>query len=372
MKKERLLYLLDRFKANECTDQEAQELNEWYTELKVDAGEEQPPVDELFTRFQQRVQKRGKRKPFYWKAAAAVAVLTCGFLFFNKKPGEKVMTPTMLSAKILPGKSSAVMTLSDGTTVNLDDKQMSNIATQAGILISSAEKGQVRYNGVQRSVADGSQMAYNSIRIPKGGQFKVVLPDGTKVWINSESELRFPVTANGKNRSVWLKGEAYFEVAHNKNLPFLVHTADQQVQVLGTHFNIKAYADDASVTTTLLEGSVNIRKLSSGQSVRLAPGQQSVTNSSQKGIAVSAIEVDQAIAWKNGYFLFDNQDIKGVMKAISRWYDVEVIYKDVTDAERFGGTFSRNADLLEILNNLQELSNLHFQVKERKIIVSQK
>ena len=225
------------------------------------------------------------------------------------------------------------------------------------------------YHTEKNQAVTPDRMAYHTLYVPRGGQYKVKLPDGTKVWMNSESTLYFPITSNGKDRQVRLTGEAYFEVAHNKRLPFKVQTGDQLVSVLGTHFNVKGYPEDADIATTLLQGSVRISKLSTGQAKMLLPGQQSNLKQSRKDIDISYVKTDQAIAWKNGYFLFDNQDIKSVMKTISRWYNVDVTYSKNLGNDRFGGTFSRNANLSELLTNLQELGGVRFQITNRNIHV---
>ncbi len=196
------------------------------------------------------------------------------------------------------------------------------------------------------------------------------MADGSKVWLNAASSITFPTEFTGSERVVKVSGEAYFEVAHNKTLPFKVITGQQEIKVLGTHFNVKSYDDDTNISTTLLEGSVKIKDLSSGASGMLLPGQQAKLNKGSRKIAIVPANIDEVIAWKNGYFMFDNQKITSIMKSMSRWYDVEVEYIKPDNNERFGGTFSRSSNMVDILNSLQSLGKVRFKIANRKIIVS--
>ena len=271
---------------------------------------------------------------------------------------------------ILPVRNIAILTLADGTHINLNNSPEGEIYNKNGLSILKTDSGSLTYNthASLKSVSV-NQMEFNSIYVPKGGQYKVTLADGTKVWINSASTFKFPVTSNGRDRSVSLTGEGYFEVAHNKQLPFSVRTADQVVNVLGTHFNIKGYHEDGAISTTLLEGSVQVSSNSLHESKRLIPGQQANISNSSHGIGIKKVNVDQVIAWKNGYFIFDNQDIRSIMNSIGRWYNIDVTFKNGISQERFGGTFSSHSNLSEILDNLQELGDVKFQISQQKVVV---
>ncbi len=383
MDSERLKYLLGCYHNSSCTLQELAELNQWYEQLSTDskhiddwinqAGGEEKLAEDLFKNFNKKI--KSEKNSFFswsWQISAAVTfiLLTVGALFYSMFTSPVGVHTEVVQSAILPGKNKAMLTLADGTKVVLDDSKNGEISRQNGVMITKTDSGSLAYETVKMRTVAPNKMAYNILYVPRGGQYKVMLPDGTKVWLNSASTLYFPVTSNGKDRQVRLKGEAYFEVAHNKQLPFKVSTGNQLVQVLGTNFNIKGYPEDNNISTTLLKGSVKLHQLSSGHSRVLAPGQQAKITKYRKEIDISQVKTDQEVAWKDGYFLFNNQDIKSVMKTISRWYDVDVIYKNAPGDDRFGGTFSRNASLSELLSNLEELGNVHFQIEQRRIIVS--
>lgn len=372
-------YLLGKAKANTCNVQEREELGEWYRKLDLDQGELTSWINEvggeaqltntLFTGFNKRLaqNKQSNLKRYAWKMAAAAVLLVCGVLLFKQ---YQPRNESLSIATILPGDDKALLTLADGTTVVLDGKKKDQIAVQGTLLISMSETGELKYSGTPDRKFGNGKVAHNTVSVPRGGQYRLSLPDGSKIWLNSESSVRFPVTGNQTDRKVWLKGEGYFEIAHHKKLPFRVLSGDQQVQVFGTHFNVRAYADDPQIITTLLQGSVGISNYKTSLVKKLVPGEQATFNKHTHKIEIASINTDQAVAWKNGYFLFDNQDIGTVMKTVSRWYNVEVVYENAYGNERFGGTFSRNANLNEILNNLQELGNVRFKITQRKIIVS--
>jgi len=384
MDSERLQYLFERYQASSCTEEELEELNDWYEKLGAgngqiehwinQAGGEEQLTEELYRNFNKRknIQKRHQLSSWSWKvsAAAILILLGTGLLFYKFFPGRSEIPAELAQVPIPPGKNKAVLTLADGTKIILDESNNGAIFHKNGVLITKTDSGSLVYHNEKNPVVTSDKMTYHTLYVPRGGQYKVKLPDGTNVWMNSESTLYFPITSNGKDRQVRLTGEAYFEVAHNKRQPFKVQTGDQLVSVLGTHFNVKGYPGDADIATTLLQGSVRISKLSTGQAKMLLPGQQSNLKESGKDIEIAYVKTDQAIAWKNGYFLFDNQDIKSVMKTISRWYNVDITYNNRLGNDRFGGTFSRNANLSELLANLQELGGVRFQVTNRNIIVS--
>lgn len=385
MDSDRLQYLFERYRTSNCSEDELEELNQWYEKLHAEgeliddwirqAGGEDQLTEQLYHNFSEKILARRNKFLFSAKwlsaAAAAVILLGTGLLFYKFRHGFSSDQVDLAQSVILPGTNKAILTLSDGTKISLDDTGNGQVYNKNGLSIIKTDSGSLTYRSysVQGAVAD-HQMQYNTLYVPRGGQYRITLPDGTKVWMNSASTLRFPVTSNGRDRFVSLSGEGYFEVAHNKQLPFKVRTADQEIRVLGTHFNVKGYNEEGLISTTLLEGSVQISKLSSGDSKLLLPGQQANTGRGSTGIVLSAVNVDQVIAWKNGYFIFDNQDIQSIMKAISRWYDIDVLYESKLSEDRYGGTFSRHANLSEILDNLQELGNVRFQIKQRKVVVS--
>lgn len=217
--------------------------------------------------------------------------------------------------------------------------------------------------------AASAQPLYNTIETPKGGQYQVDLPDGTKVWLNAGSLLRYPTNFTGKIRSVELTGEAYFEVAKNAHKPFKVLSKNQVVEVLGTHFNISSYTDDISVKTTLLEGSVKVLSSKVNQTKLLKPGQQSDINYTNNAFFIKSVNTDEVIAWKNGYFLFSDEDLKSIMARFARWYNVDVEYQGDVDNLRFGGMVSRSKDLTQALKVVEQAGNVKFKIEGRRVIV---
>jgi len=385
MDSERLKYLLARFKNLESNDNEIDELNEWFHSIDHGNAHLQDWINEaggkeqletlLYQNFKQKTSKQANVHTlrFIAKAAAVLSavIIIAGIWFGGRsKPAAtlaaKRNTP---SANIMPGRNTAQLTLANGKTVSLDDFQNDEMILQTGVSIRKMAEGRLQYT-MQPTVSNaGLSGTYNTIATPKAGQYELILSDGTKVWLNAATSLRYPTNFNGKERRVELNGEAYFEVAHNKQKPFKVITGTQTVTVLGTHFNIKGYTDDAAITTTLLQGSVKVADNQTNTFKLLIPGKKAELFDDIKDIRISAANVDQVMAWKNGYFIFDDQDIRSIMKLISRWYDVDVEYH-LNSNEHFGGTFSRASDLNRLLKNLESLGKTKFNLKGRRIIVS--
>jgi transmembrane sensor len=267
-----------------------------------------------------------------------------------------------------------MLTLSNGTKIVLDDARNGKIANQSNISITKTNGNQLVYAiAPGNSVANNGQQAYqlqNTISTPNGGQYALILPDGTKVMLNAASSLTYPAAFRGKERVVQLNGEAYFEVAKNKDMPFIVKSGSQTVEVLGTHFNINAYRDEASIKTTLLEGSVRVS--AGANSTLIVPGQQASTRESNAGeISKYTVDVDKETAWKDGLFSFQNEDLKSIMRQVARWYDVKVVYAGNLPNEKFIGEISRTSNLSDVFKIL-ELNNFHFDVEGKTVTVSAK
>ncbi|MEZ2334245.1 FecR family protein [Mucilaginibacter sp. RCC_168] len=294
------------------------------------------------------------------------------FLFnrYNKVTDQNDLTKVK-SSQILPGSAKATLTLANGKVILLDSVADGMLTKSGRTVVNKAHNEGLVYN----AQADNSRTIthtdtiYNTLSTPRGGEYKVKLPDGTNVWLNSSSSLSYPVEFAGNERHVKLTGEAYFEVAKNRNKPFYVHVNNTYVKVLGTHFNIAAYNDDAELTTTLLEGSVQISK--NNKQCLLKPGQQAVIKNNTDLINVSEASINQVMAWKNGYFVFNDDNINAIMKKLSRWYDVDVEYQGNFENQRFGGTFYRSKGITELLNNLEKIGKVHFKITGRRIIVMQ-
>lgn len=311
-----------------------------------------------------------KRRWIQMTAAAAVlaAVLLGTLYIFNTHPTPAGIAQVHEPVKqvIKPGHNTALLTLADGSTILLDSAADGVLAQEAGITVLKL-KGRLSYDKVRQQT---SVPAYNKVFTGRGNQYQLELSDGTIVWLNAASSIRFPISFTGSERKVEITGEAYFEVAKDAKRPFRVMVQSAQgsseVEVLGTHFNINAYDDEEAVKTTLLEGAI---KLSRKQATQLLkPGQQARYDA-QSALSVKAgVDVEKVVAWKNGSFVFDHQDIRSIMRQISRWYDVDIVYQGVPTNETFSGIVSRKSDVLKVLKIMQA-NGVHFSIEGRKIIV---
>ncbi len=312
-------------------------------------------------------------KNWHWIAAAAVliAITTATFLSVDRQSGNtEVAIAKSTKTEILPGGNKATLRLANGQIITLDSAANGSLATQGNAKIVKLSNGQVVYT-VEGKVA--TEVMYNTMSTPNGGQFKLKLPDGTDVWLNAASSITYPTAFVGKNRIVTVTGEVYFEVAKDKSKPFHVKVNDMDVEVLGTHFNINSYPDESNIKTTLLEGSV---KVSMGKSSKmLSPGQQAVAVPSDQTVGNKGsieiknnVDIEQAIAWKNGLFNFSKVSLPEVMRQIARWYDVEIEYRGQIKPKKFGGEIQRDLSLPEVLEGLRE-TGIHYRIEGRKLIV---
>lgn len=322
--------------------------------------DEQKDEEPVVIRFYQR----------RWVQVAAAVLIICGVagvLFKNKPNKTSAGTTSIAKVKpIVPGGNKAILTVAGGKTIVLDSAANGTIAqTNAGKVIKT-KSGQIVYDG-NNATHQGNEIAYNTLSTPKGGEYQVVLPDGTKVWLDAASSIVYPTAFAGKERRVKLTGQAYFEVAKNKDKPFYVDVNQSEIRVLGTHFNISAYNDDHETTTTLLEGSVQITKNHSTS--LLKPGQQAVINNGSDKIVVAPANIQDVMAWKEGYFIFNDDNISGIMRKVSRWYDVSVDYKGNYDDQQFGGTFYRSKSITELLQHLEKIGKIHFKISGRRVTV---
>jgi transmembrane sensor len=302
-------------------------------------------------------------------AAAFLLLITGGVLYIllqKDVQATKNNVAKMQPAQILPGSSKAYLTMGNGKVIYLSNATNGVLAKINTGNVLKPHNGQIVYKA-NTSTANDQAITYNTLTTPKGGEYQVVLPDGTKVWLNAASSLSYPTAFTGNERHVKLTGEAYFEVAKNKAKPFFVTINDVQVRVLGTHFNIEAYSDDSEIKATLLEGSVQVTKNKSES--LLKPGQQAVINNNSNNITVADANIDDVMAWKNGYFIFDHDNITGIMKKVSRWYDVDIEYNGNYDDQKFGGTFYRSKNIAELLQHLEKVGKVHFTITGRRIIV---
>ncbi len=312
------------------------------------------------------------KRNWFRLAVAAVFVLavTGVYLLVNQQPVELPVAKSdqHLTNDILPGGNKAVLTLSNRSDINFESVSNGTIVTEGDTKISKLNDGQLVYNILEEKP---TQVLYNTVTTPRGVQYQLLLADGSKVWLNSASSIRFPVSFTGDTRRVEVSGEAYFEVAKNASMPFKVDVAGKnEIEVLGTHFNINSYADESSIKTTLLEGSVKVTSLKTGESKLITPGQQAQLNTDGE-IAINKADPDKVMAWKNGYFNFDGADTRTVMQFISRWYDVDVIYEGEVPQTEFGGDIEKNLKLSQLLKILEK-NDLQFRLEGKKLVVLQK
>ena len=332
------------------------------------------------TRILRIEQKRGSTWAIStfqrWAAAAAILVMvsTGVYLFYNHSGEKYPIAWNDQSGRykndVAPGGDKAILILGDGTKVVLDNTQNGAIGEQGNSKVLKIDAGKLAYNTMSNGKNIPTIIPVNTVSTPRGGQFQIELSDGTKVWLNATSSLRFPTAfIKGKERKVELTGEAYFEVTKNETMPFKVIVNKMEVQVLGTHFNVMAYNNERAIKTTLLEGQVKVYTPSDKKSVILKPGQQASLDNNSIEVNVSQnVDMDLIVAWKNGFTAFKSADIATIMRQVERWYDVDVDYEGVVPVRTFTGKISRNANLSELLR-LLEVSKIHFTIDGKKITV---
>jgi len=385
--------LLKRNRQGKCSPEELALLESWFNQVVKDLPEYPREIDyatidnELKQRLHPLYQSKPRlRNTSWWIAAASVVLLGCVFAFFQWTNYAGDNEPRKF-VDALPGKERAELILADGSAISLEEAKAGEIAKEGNMLIKKVANGQLVYENGQSHVEQHDRnrpMGMNEMRVPKSGQYHLVLPDGSQVWLNASSSLKYYSHYEpGQPRVVSLSGEAYFEVAKNisgkQSVPFIVKTADQEVQVLGTKFNINAYPDEPVTRTTLTEGKVMVRSLSSNAKKPLQPGQDAILqHSSAKASAgdllVETSDTKQALAWKNGLFVFDNIGLQALMRQVARWYDVEVeMGGQKLPDERFSGEMPRNVKLSQLLEMIAIASNIKFKLelvngKERRLI----
>ena len=300
-------------------------------------------------------------------AATAILLLSVGLYFYTSKKSSGKLVAAKTFNDFKPGGNKAILTLSNGSKIVLNDAKNGKLAVQGSAAVVKLANGELRYN--QSGTSEASPV-YNTMSTPRGGQYKLQLPDGTVVMLNSESSITFPIAFTGKERNVSLTGEAYFEVAKNKKMPFHVSFADQKVEVLGTHFNISAYNDQPDYKTTLLEGSVRISR--GKENHLLVPGQQAVYEPGSKMFAVKEVDTEDVVSWKNGLFHFDNTELDQVMRQLSRWYNIEIEYEGPKPVLNFTGEIKRDNNLSKVIKILESTGVIKFTLNQNKIIVHKK
>lgn len=399
MDENRLNDFLKRFAENRYTEEEHSEFLNWLHTAPIEEIQhiiekyliiaelndhnDQVLYPELITKIENRLDELERDnivviKPGRYNLRQAIAIASIvlisllGWMYVWRNHKVEKPINQITKAKnhwykndITPGKNKAILTLANGSKIVLDAARNGTLANQGNTVIHKEKDGEVVYDHINSANNSVSDIAYNTISTPLGGQYQIILPDGSKVWLNAASSLKFPATFSGNERRVELVGEAYFEVAKNKEKPFKVSANNMQVEVLGTHFNIMAYRNENSTNTTLLEGSVKI--IRGNESRTIKPGQQA--KAGDNNIQVLNVNAEDAMAWKNGYFNFSHENIEVIMRKIARWYNIETVYEGPVTKEDFAGTISRYKNVSEVLHTLELTGLIHFRIEGRRITV---
>lgn len=393
MSNNRLKYLLDHYVSKTISPEEEQELFQliaqgvydeqikeylseaWHLEYSelMNRQQSQKILSAVFRHEQAKIVplQRAATRKIIWAAASIILIAASVSLFLLVGKHSSISALSDNHSKqsandVMPGTSGAILKLDDGSSIVLDNASNGNLAQQGNILVIKSGSA-ISY--VKDKAQGEKQMHYNTVETPKGRQFQLVLEDGTKVWLNAASSIRFPVAFIGKQRMVEITGEAYLEVAKDKQKPFQVMSNGSIVEVLGTHFNINAYADEETINTTLLEGSVKIVKGTTQRTIK--PGEQARVNNDGSVQTMTNVNIDEVVAWKNNAFLFDNTGVKKLMRQLARWYNVDVEFKGATDESlTFNGTIPRSATLATVLKMLESTGDVKFSIDGKRIIIS--
>lgn len=375
MNQEEASELINRYVNGTSSISEDRLIEAWYNAMSEKRKlSEENDFDHLSEELWVKTLERAKinrqiKKIRLWPLMAAVGTIAACLILILYYPlpeipeGSTVKNLALVD-KILPGTNKAVLTLSNGSRINLTDGENGSLAEENHIVINKTAEGQVIYSAAEKT----SAVVFNTITTPRGGQYAIVLSDGTKVFLNAQSSITFPTSFPGAERLVKINGEAYLEVAHNRSMPFRVETKGQIVEVLGTHFNINSYDDEPLIRTTLLEGSV---KVESGSSkVLLKPGEQSQLDKTENGskISVRTVNLEEVMAWKNGIFEFDEASIEDVMRKTARWYDINVSYVGKAPDIRISGRISRKVDFSGLIQ-LLEFEGIKFRIEGKNIAI---
>jgi transmembrane sensor len=384
-----ILRIFKKYQGGTASPEEATFTEAAYRSLEnqpdILAGKNQEEVEHLESRMENRLRlivgekstETAKTPLFellWFRFAASISLLiACGCVIYTFKASRTKVETVTLAQPMAPGYDQATLTLGDGSQIALNHVDNGILAMQGGTSIHKPQNGLIVYSGKNEI----TELIYNTISAPVGGKYSVVLPDGTQAWLNAESSIRFPTTFPVNERSVSISGEVYFEVTKDLQRPFLVTApGKQEVKVLGTHFNVNAYGDEKAVTTTVLEGRVEVA-VPGNKKVQLKSGEQSSTSGPGHIAVAESINTEEAIAWKNGMFQFDNADIRVVMRQLSRWYNVEVVYEGTISNKQFSGKISRSVTAAEALEILR-FTGVNFRIenpvdagKRSRIVVMQ-
>ncbi|MVN92993.1 FecR family protein [Mucilaginibacter aquatilis] len=377
MKRSEYLILFEKFLAGEASEEEIAKVMTYKDDLELAEAKEMDAEErERGARILSGLNEatgHGARSVRYhntwlYVAATILVLLVTGIYLWSNISGPKENNASyaLRNNDVKPGKDKAVLKLANGKEVVLSNQSSGTLVNQGGITVSKEKNGSLNYIISSAGKANATS-GYNTLTTPRGAEYHITLEDGTKVWLNSASTLKFPVAFTNKERRVQIAGEAYFEVAKNKHKPFKVVFNDQEIEVIGTHFNVNAYDDEPDAKTTLLEGSVKVTR--NGKKQVLTPGEQAVSTRNQRGFTVNKVDVQEAVAWKNGFFQFRNASLVSIMRQASRWYDVDVVYEKGFSPDEYGGRVTKYKNISELLNNLELTGTVHFRLDGRRIIV---
>jgi ferric-dicitrate binding protein FerR (iron transport regulator) len=378
MNNQEIIELLNRYDQGECTEQEKAWIETWYVNQQTETIHH--PVEELVKDLaeveQSLITHTTHRRITMWpRIAAAASILLFlsvgGYFLLHKQAVPVQVVHNEIHNDVPPGTNKAIITLANGKQVSLTDAKNGIISKQGNQLIKKTSNGTIAYES-DNSDAENQRSTYNVITTPRGGQWSVVLPDGTKVMLDAASSIKYPLSF-GNERIVEITGQVYFEVVHNAARPFRIIAKDQVIEDIGTKFNINAYDDEPLTNTTLLEGAVKVSapkasSLADRNGITLKPGQQAVVQDNK--LTVSNADMEEALAWRNGYFKFNDEKLVSIMRKLSRWYDIKVEYKGDSPDVVFDGDIPRNTSLVQVLKVL-EVANVHFTVDGKKLIVTQ-
>lgn len=370
MTEEEFLELSKKCLSGQASAEELARLAQYKDRIQLENSDWQPEMgnqDHVYRELSDSLRKstlpvKRLNFPFIRTAAIFLLVTAAGLLLYRSNQGIR----SKPVAHVLPAANEAILTLADGTRISLDSEAR-DFKTADGIHLHKKKDGLLIYEINEHSSANLGQDQFNSIITPLGKHYSIVLSDGSKIWLNAGSELKFPAAFNGNERRVQISGEAYFEVAKDKQKPFVVQTSRAEVTVLGTHFNISSYPDDDFTATTLLEGSVRMSR--EGSAVTLKPGSEGLTSEISPQISVEPANLQKAVSWKEGLFVFENESLPAIMKQLSRWYDVEIEFKGNVRNKEFGGSISRFKEINEILEMMHLAGGINYKIEGRRVII---
>jgi transmembrane sensor len=362
--------LLRQYQEGNCTAEEKQLIEAWY--MKFEQSTVVSLTDEEIEGILSMVppvRAITERKPLWkWAAvAAAMLAIVSGSIYYAAHRSPTTNQVIAKSASdIKPGINNAILTLANGKQIALNQATDGLVSTESNTTISKTANGEIVYQTKDLS-SKNQAVLFNTMTVPRGGQYHLKLADGTNIWLNAASSITYPTQFVGNERTVEITGEAYFEVSHLIGRPFKVISKGQVVEVLGTHFNINTYENEQVVKTTLLQGAVKIT--AAGITQQLAPGEQAIFSSN--GLKVVNADTEQAVAWHNGDFIFKKNSVEEILRTVSRWYDIEVDYGKYSPIKQtFSGLVSRSKDLSAVINMMEKGTTLKFKVEGKRVTVT--